>query len=105
MRPALSVGSQGLEKLDSMQITEPMVMPSEARGLVRLSSAHSLIVSRWKIACKRCLFTERHKHLFQVGRRRNAVFIIGEKGVVILAVFKIERACHKGLHPWGGGKV
>ena len=57
-----------------------------------------------KNACKRCLFTERHKHLFQVGRRRNAVFIIGEKGVVILAVFKIERACHKGTS-MGGGKV
>lgn len=90
--------------MDSMQITEPMVMPSEARGLVCLSSAHSLIVSRMENACKRCLFTERHKHLFQVGRRRNAVFIIGEKGVVILAVFKIERACHKGT-PMGGGKV
>ena len=90
--------------MDSMQITEPMVMPSEARGLVCLSSAHSLIVSRWKMPAKGVFSPKGTRHLFQVGRRRNAVFIIGEKGVVILAVFKIERACHKGT-PMGGGKV
>lgn len=89
--------------MDSMQITEPIVMPSELRGLVWISSAHSLIVSRWKMPAKG-VFHRKAQALVSGRAKTQCRFIIGEKGVVILAVFKIERACHKGT-PMGGGKV
>ncbi len=71
VRPALSVGLTRLGKMDSMQITEPMVMPSEARGLVCLSSAHSLIVSRWKMPAK--VSFHRKAQALVSGRAKNAM--------------------------------